>query len=374
MTPRERILGMLNDDLPDKMPFAHIDRHLPRGEREREARNLGMGLICHRPSYIESISNVEIVTKNEPNSIIRTYHTPIGSLTEILRVGIGYGIALFGRDWKGIQPLRTQFLVKKPEDYKILRFIIENIHYKPYYFPIEDQTIRLGDDGIVVSTMPYEPLQRLIIEWVGHRLFIDLAKNQEIVEEVYELLEKKYEEELFPIAADSPSEVVLYGGNIDSVLVSPSLFEKYYLPTYSKAAKVLHSKKKLLDVHMDGKLKALAELISRSAIDIVEAFTPPPMGDLQIDKARSLWKKKIIWINFPSAISTVMGPRPKFVKEYLLQQLKLMIPGDRTMIIASTENFVPEENVVAMAEVMKKTTLPLTEEAIEKMLVNLRNY
>ena len=124
MSPRERILTMLRGDIPDRLPFAHVDRHLPRGEKEREARNLGMGLICHRPSYIESISNVEIVTKNEPNSIIRTYHTPIGSLTEILRVGIGYGIALFGRDWKGIQPLRTQFLVKKPEDYKILRFII----------------------------------------------------------------------------------------------------------------------------------------------------------------------------------------------------------------------------------------------------------
>ncbi|MGQ9781278.1 MAG: hypothetical protein ACUVQ8_03340 [Nitrososphaeria archaeon] len=372
MSARDRILNLLNKEAGDRIPFAHCDRHLPRGEKERRARNMGMALLCYRPCYIEYISNVEITTRSEPDTIIRTYKTAAGSLSETLRVGVGYGQALFGRDWKGLQPIRTQFLVKEKKDYRILKSMAENLHFKPYYYPVEDQAKRLGEDGIVISTIPYEPMQRLLIEWVGSRLYVDLAKDRETVEEIYETLEKRYEEELFPIAADSPSEVVLYGGNIDSVLVNPQMLERYYLPTYEKCSKILHSKGRLLDVHMDGKLKSLLELIAESKVDIVEAFTPPPMGDLPIETALQLWKDKIIWINFPSTISTAMGPRPSSVKEYLLQLLEKTIPGNRIMLIASTENFVPEENIIAMAEVMGKATLPLTKDVIEKIRIESR--
>ena len=102
MNPRERVLTLLNKGMPDKIPFAHCDRHLPRGEKERKARNMGMALLCYRPCYTESILDVEITTINELGSVITTYKTPIGSLTEVMRVGIGYGQALFGRDWKGM--------------------------------------------------------------------------------------------------------------------------------------------------------------------------------------------------------------------------------------------------------------------------------
>jgi len=370
MNSRERILTLLNRGMPDKIPFAHCDRHLPRGEKERKARNMGMALLCYRPCYTESISDIEITTINESGSVITTYKTPIGSLTEVMRVGVGYGQALFGRDWKGMQPIRTQYLVKKPEDYKILKFIVEHTQYKPYYYPVEDQLQRLGHDGIVITTIPYEPMQRLLVTWVGSRLYLDLLKNREVVEEVYNALEQKYEEELFPITADSPSEVIAYGGNIDSVLVNPQMFEKYYLPAYEKCWRALHSKGKLLNVHMDGKLKALTELVAKSKVDIIEAVTPPPMGDLPLDRALSLWKDKIIWINFPSAISTALGPRPSPVKEYLLEQLEKTIPSDRIMLIASTENFVPEDNIIAMAEVMEQATLPLSKETIEKIRMN----
>ncbi|MEM2180582.1 MAG: hypothetical protein QXP32_07170 [Nitrososphaeria archaeon] len=368
MSPKENIMLLLNRGRPQQLPFAHCDRHFPRGEIERIARNMGMALLCYRPCYIEYISDTELTVKYEGEYITRKYDTPIGSLFERLRVGIGYGQACFGRDWKGLQPIRTSFMVKSLEDYKVLKFIAENLHFKPYYYPVEDQTKRLGGDGIVISTIPYEPMQRLIIEWIGHRLYLDMIKNKEKVDEIYNILEETYEKELFPIAAEAPSKVILYGGNIDSLIVNPKMFEKYYLPTYEKLANLLHSKGKLLNVHMDGKLKALSNLISKSKIDIIEAFTPPPTGDLPLEDALAEWKDKIIWINFPSAISTAQGPNPQIVKKYLIELLEKSIPySDRIMIIASTENYVPEENIIAMAKVMEKATLPLDEKIIEEM-------
>jgi len=372
MKPRERILSIIRGKMADKLPFFHVDHQLPRGEKEREARDRGMGVICYRPCYLEFMSNVEIVTKRDSNTLVRTYNTPVGKLTEVLVHGAGYGIAGFDRDWRGVLPRRKEFLVKTLEDYKVLRFMVENIHYKPYYFPVEDQRRRLGEDGVVVSDIPYEPLQRLLIEWVDwKRFYTDMTKNREIIDEIFELLEMKYEEELFPIAANSPSDIVRYGGNIDSTLVSPSMFERYYVPSYAKCAMTVKNNGKVLDVHMDGRLKFLADAIAKSQVDIVEALTPPPMGDIPVNEALSIWKDKIIWINIPSTISTLPGSSPHGVKKYLVEQLKLLIPGERAIVIASTENRVPEENLIAMTDVMERATLPLSRESVEKIRIDM---
>jgi len=371
MLPRERMLALLRGEMPDKIPLFH--HHLLRGQKEREARNRGLGVVVYRPCYVESIENVEVVSRSVPNGLIRTYKTPVGSLSEVQAIGVGYGMAGYAfRDWKGIIPAIREFLVKEPDDYRVLKYIVENIHYAPYYFAVEDQVKHLGNDGIVVSDLPYEPMERLLLDWVDwKRFYIDLVRNPAIIDEIVELLEKKYEQELFPLAANSPSEVIRYGGNIDSILVSPPMFQKYYLPSYSKFAEILHAKGKILSVHMDGRLRDLAQGIAKSKVDIVEAFTPPPMGDLTIGNALSLWNDKIIWINFPSAISTLPARPSSVVKEYLIGQLQALAPGERVALIVSTENRVPEENMMAILEIMERATLPLSREMIEEMRTSL---
>lgn len=372
--PKERILAQLRGEIPDKVPLFHIDHHILRGEKEREARNRGMGIIVYRPCHLESMRNVEIVSRTESGSLVRTYKTPLGSLSEVLAVGVGYGCGGPDfRDWKGVQPRRKELLVKKPEDYEILKFIVENIHYEPYYLAIEDQIRNLGSDGIVVTVLPYEPMQRLIIEWVEwKRFYIDLRKRTKVIEEIVEILEEKYVRELFPLAADSPSEVIRYGGNIDTGLINPPMFQRYYLPTYAKCAGILHPKGKVLSVHMDGRLKALEEQIARSKVDIVEAFTPPPMGDLSVDDAVNAWKDKILWINFPSAISTQPAHPSREVKKYLIGQLRQLIPDGKAALIVSTENRIPQESLIAIVDVMEKTTLPLSENLIHDLLTSLK--
>ena len=53
---------------------------------------------------------------------------------------------------------------------------------------------------------------------------------------------------------------------------------------------------------MDGKLKCLKSLIAKIPIDVVEAFTSPPMGDLTLAEARAAWKDKVIGLNFPESV------------------------------------------------------------------------
>ena len=365
MNYRERIMAVLRGGSADKIPLVHYDRHFPRGEVERKVRNMGVALCVSRPCFTYSRPNVELIQRFTPEGLlVRTYNTPLGSVTEKLKVGVGYGEARYGRDWKGMQPRRVEFLIKKPEDYDIVKFIVEDTHYEPFYDAIEDANHHLGDDGIVQVYLGYSPLQTIIIEMVGfHNFYVDYLKNRRKVEELYEALDRKYEEK-YKIAAEAPADFILYGDNIDGQLVSPKFFERYCLPAYKKCADKIHSKGKILGVHMDGRLNVLKNLIGKANIDVVEAFTPPPLGDLRIDEALDLWESKVIWMNYPSSVC-LMGPEA--VKKHTLELLKQVVPGDRLLITASTENVVPHDSLLMLTEIISKVKLPFSKEDIEKI-------
>jgi len=370
MTNRERILAVFRREPIDQIPFMHWDRHFPRGQIERELRNRGMGLCCVRPCYVESHPNVEVVQKYcGKGRLVRTYHTPVGSVTEKLRVGIGYGQARYGRDWKGMTPKRIEYMIKDVRDYDVVRFIVEDAHYEPYYEAIKDAQRRIGEDGIVVTAIGYSPFQKILIDLAGAaRLYVDFFKNRDKVEKLYYALADK-QSEIYSIAAKSPAEYVGYGDNIDGVMVSAPIFEKYHLPMYERCAEVVHAEGKVLGVHMDGRLSNLAESIAKSEIDIIEAFTPPPMGNLPLRDALSLWRRKVIWMNFPSSVY-VLGSEE--VRKHLISLLREAVPGERLVVAASTENIVAEECLMAFTEVMEKATFPLSQRSIDKIQRELK--
>ena len=59
---------------------------------------------------------------------------------------------------------------------------------------------------------------------------------------------------------------------------------------------------KLPVTHMDGILRQIAEDIGRTGLPVIEAFTPPPDGNLSVADARRLWPDKALWLNFPSSV------------------------------------------------------------------------
>jgi hypothetical protein len=293
------------------------------------------------------------------------YHTPVGVVRERFSMrGVGTRTFIHEYSWNGMTPWRIEHAIKNREDYEVLKFMIEDTVYKPCYEAIRLAQRWVGDDGIVMTLLPYSPLQIMMISWVGIPTFyIHFTKYREKVEELYRAFDKKYEE-LYPIAADSPADLILYGDNLDGTLVSPPLFERYFLPAYEKCARVLHEKGKFMGSHFDGRLGILAELIAKSPQDVIEAFHPPPLGDLPLNQALSLWKDKVIFMSYPGSVYAL---GPEAVKEHLLKVLESAIPGDRLVVFASSETSVPEDCLLALTSIMEKATLPLSRETIEKI-------
>jgi hypothetical protein len=370
MTAREKILATLHGDRAEKLPFFHWWRHSQIGKAERECRNRGMGMCWSRPSHIMTMHNVDRTERQDVSTGVvvqrRIYRTPVGTiyLDEKRERGVEQWHAL--RSWRDVSPWQIHRLIKEPQDYDVLKYMVEHTEYKPYYFPIEQAKEWLGDDGIVIAGLPHSPMQMLMIDWVGSeggRFYIHHAKYRDKVEELYEAISKSYEA-MYEIAAKSPADMVMFGDNIDGVLVNPRLYEKYFMPEYEKCAKILHEHNKIMATHMDGRVGILKDLIAKSPQDVIEALHPPPMGDLPISDALSLWKDKVIWMGYPGSVY-VLGSEA--VKKHALSLLRTIVPGDRLCVEMSTENLVSNKNLLTLTSVLENAELPLTDEKIDRI-------
>lgn len=253
-------------------------------------------------------------------------YTPAGNVKEVLSTGGSFGTNL-----------RKEFYIKKPEDYKVVEFMIRNTIYSPNYESFLEIEKDMGEDGYVAGKLGYTPMQEMIILLMGTKQFaIDFYEHPDLIDSLYNTMVVKRRER-YQIAAESPAEVIWYGDNITSEIIGLERFQKYVINCYKELASYLHPKGKFLAVHMDGKLNHLKNAIASSDVDIIEAFTPPPDGDLTIVEARKLWKDKILWINYPASLHL---KSPEEIRIFTLEILRQAAPGDR-FLIGNTENLTP---------------------------------
>ncbi len=370
MTRHGRIMAATRKKRADKLPFFGLWRHLQIGWAERECRNRGMGIFWQRPPYITKMHGVKSSETQAISSgevvLRRTFSTPVGSVYLDEKRGIGAGQWHQLQSWRDVSPWQLERLIKGPEDYKVVKYMVENTEWIPYYSPIEQLLDWVGDEGVVISHLPHSPMQMLMIDWIGSeggRFFIHHVKYPDLVEDLCGAISKN-REPLYEIAAKSPASIIMCGDNIDGVLVNPKLFQKYFMPEYEKQAKVLHKHGKLMAVHMDGRVGILKDLIAKTPIDIVEGLTSPPMGDLPIGEALSLWKDKVVWTGIPGSV-LILGPEA--VKKHALNLLREVGSGDRLVVELCTEILLSNENLLMLTSILKNADLPLTKEKIDRI-------
>ncbi len=380
MTKRQRMLAATRGEKADKLPWHCTYRYWTPGEIERECRNSCMGIQWERPSSSFKLNGtrvVEEVDRSNPLEFRRTYNTPEGSISLVEKRLPGTGMARGIRGWTGGIAYQTDRAIKKPEDYKVLKYIFENTEFEADYFGIEQAQEWLGEDGIVIDMMRgqgydylmHSPMQTLMIEWIGAeggRFFIQYAKYKDLIEDLYKTICKAFIP-MYEIAAKSPAEVVWYPDNVDEVLVNPQLFEKYFVPAYKEAGEIIHKGGKLFAAHFDGRMANLKDLLAQTPLDIIEAFTPPPMGNLHPKDAFEAWPDKVLWMGMPGTVYEMGEQGVKEFMLYLLENVREGSQGYRCMLNLSTENLVSLENMRLVTKIMDQAELPLTEETIDRI-------
>ena len=336
MTLRERVHTALMGEMPDQVPFTSYPGpgFAPDGEPRRRLRDLGLAVFERvRPFQIRrpnvTAEREEISGHKYPTTVTRL-RTPLGELTQRDVIEPGYGSAWI-----------KEYLVKRPEDYAVLEFILRDEVIEPDidHFIARDRAI--GDDGLAVPNAADPTMQELWRRYTGlERFALDWFDCPDEVRRVLNALDER-NKTIWKIIADVPSDFCISGGNISGDMIGPPMFEELALPHFEAEAQIIHPSGKRTLNHMDGVLKSLKASIARCPVDIIEAFNAPPDGNLSLIEARQAWTDKVISINFPSSVHLASLDT---VRETTLELLRQAAPGNG-FVVGITEN-VPAHIVV----------------------------
>lgn len=367
MKKADRIKAVFHFKDPDRIPWAIYPSYLILGSAELKFRNKNLGLYCPMPVHRLRMPDLEVkdVFKADEKrgimTVIRTYFTPKGELSGTL--GFKYerayrsmfadtAVSQLGLvPGEGIWPI--EYFFKKPSDYEILEFIIENSIYEPSYDGFVQTSHFLGAEGIAMAAVWKTPFQAIVNDWMGlEKCYLEYYDHPKKFQRLYGIMCGK-QKELFRIIAHSPAEEVWIGENLTIDITSPKFFEKFCVPFYNEMADILHENNKVLGCHFDGKLKGLKNLIAETKLDFIDAFTPPPIGDLPIEEAKACWSDKVILCNFPE---NIFFKSKEEIERYTIDLLRKISPGNNFMLV-TTENFPLDrwiEGFEVLADVLDK--------------------
>jgi hypothetical protein len=332
---------------PDRIPLTVYDWMLPRGAVERRLRDAGVGLIVRLPGHRVQHREVEILSReyqeNGRKLIRRTIRTPVGEVWQVLEPDPAYETS----NW-----IHSHF-IKGPDDYRVMEYYYRDMVFRDNVEAIREAQRRVGGDGIVLLRIAKSPIQEMLYQMMGLEQFaLDYQERRDLFDSLHATMAQRYAE-LYEFAAASPVEILQLGDNIYSDVVGRERYRTYLMPEYAKIMARIRGTGKLLAVHMDGNLKSLQPEIAEAEFDIVEAITPPPMGDVSLREARASWPSKALWINFTSP----MHIEPPDVIEAHTRALVQEAGSKRGFGISVTEDApveALEKSLAAIARVLEE--------------------
>ncbi|HSR11381.1 MAG TPA: B12-binding domain-containing protein, partial [Thermodesulfobacteriota bacterium] len=398
MTHRERMLLALKGEWADRLPFApRLDLWysanaragtLPDRYRETSAdqiaRSQGWTLFKVNPEYqnvrtpednihwalgILSLREtvfrhqfppeIDINVEHSGENIRIAYHTPKGSVTtgivmteEMKKSGVSnYWI--------------TEHALKGPKDYAAVAYIFENLKLVPDAGDFVKWQSEIGDDGLGFTyagraSSPMHHIQKLLVESTEfYYHYHDYAKEMQALARSME----NFFDQTLKILAESPAEVVFWGGNFDEMITYPPFFKKEIQPWIRRAAEILGPKGKLVSCHCDGENEGLMDLIRDSGMHIAESICPAPMTKVPIEEYYRQWSDKLtIFGGVPSTLLLRESTTDEEFEAYLAHLFNAIAPGKR-MILGIADSTPPKavfERLVRIGEkVQEHGRLPL---------------
>ena len=194
---------------------------------------------------------------------------------------------------------RQEYLIKTPDDYRILRRALEGTQFTATDEPFQKSEAALGDGGITVGHLTRTPLMEVQIDLAGlERFSLDLADEHPALMELLEFMTELLLQQLREAITTSAQYIKLWE-NLSIETIGQRHYRQRLMPLYRKILEILDSAGKRLLVHYDGKLRLIADDIAALGIDGIDSLTPAPEGDLTVAEARARWPDKFLWLHPP---------------------------------------------------------------------------
>ena len=200
-------------------------------------------------------------------------------------------------------PYPVERIIKDDNDFEVVKWILNHADTVPFFGQFEKMEALIGDFGFTIPLIGRIPFQQIMLDFMGeaHTIYT-LMDNQPQIDYLLDVLGEQALQSV-QLGLELPSSVIEFVDNLEGMITSPSLFQKYCIPFYQKCADILHGHDRFLGSHMDGNIKPLVDLIPECGVDIVESFSPAPLTPLTFKESWEKWNGKVLmWGVIPSPI------------------------------------------------------------------------
>jgi uroporphyrinogen decarboxylase len=287
MTERERLIKVLKGETPDRVPWFADLGHWYRAEcgqmwdlfkisnRTKEItdlhREVRAGWYVEVGSLYEEYYEDGVIREKEliGDRAIEKYRTPVGEI-------------YMERKWNPVSFSWdiTKLMVENMSDLKILLYAIER---KEFLYKGEnwEEIERVGGDvGLGFPSLGYTGLGSLMSYYMGvQNTIYALYENPDIMGKYINTYNKKHLE-LVDLCCKSSATHFIFGDNLSSDVQPPDIFRKYSFDHYKALSEHFHKAGKTVSAHLDGMLSSILGIVAEAGIDVADAVTPAPTGDL----------------------------------------------------------------------------------------------
>jgi hypothetical protein len=287
MNERERILKVLKSETPDRVPWFADLGHWFRAESGQQwdlfqvnnctgemadlHREVKAGWYVEVGSLHEECYEDGVVREKEivGDRAIERFTTPAGELQ-------------MERKWNPVSFSWDiiKLMVENMNDLKILLYAVERKNYRPKYENWQKIEEVGNDIGLGFPSLGYTGLGSLMSYYMGvQNTIYAIYETPELMKQYIDTYNKKHLQ-LVDLYCQSPAPHVIFTDNLSGDVQPPDLFREFSFNHYKAIAEHLHHTDKTVSTHIDGMLNGIISVTAEAGIDVADACTPKPTGDL----------------------------------------------------------------------------------------------
>lgn len=376
MTGRERILTVLQGEIPDRVPIGlfvqeeFLAYYFPdRKEVDRVvegvecAKAFGFDILTRATSFStphffrKSYLNWELQqeTSHANGNIYRTTRitTPAGMLTQV------EAAPYHKKTISGIPFMTTEYLISSEQDFEIFQ------HYVP---DIDAESVRalkdtarqaqhmIGETGISAPwgwggvynyASKYRDIQQLMMD-----PYLNPEFYQEFMSTLTTAMVKYYD-----VLGETDIDCLGISGNIaNAAMVGAKFFDQYILPYERQIVETIRQAGKYSLYHNCGNAKVLYPSYRKLGMDVWETVSPPPQGDNDLAEAKAALGDELILSGNLDQIDFLKKASLEEIDAEVTRIMHIGKPGGKYIFAASDflENGTPLENIKKVVETAKR--------------------
>jgi len=300
-----------------------------------------------------------VVTEYAPDVLIhewddgmrrtRVMETPYGELTE-------KWLRTVDDTWR-----RVGFAVRSPQQLRALRWLVERQRYSFSLENFRQGSSYMGALGVPQFWVPKSPYQALAQIWMRlEDLVYALADAPGEVEATMQAIDAAYDPLYDQIIACGEVQIINFGENLHEQLLSPRYLERYLVPWWEHRAGQLRRAGIYTHMHLDGFFRNLLPYLNTMPFDGLEALTPAPQGDVELEEMAEHLGDKILLDGLPAVLFM-----PPYTREDLLRATERTVALFAPRLILGISDELPEgadmeglERVRLVADWCRQHVLP----------------